>query len=364
MLKTLGSKFKTLVEPYRQPQRLAERAAFQNWLLPKNRRLVLWVAWVLLVFAFLSASYSWLGWYDDDPRHYLAYGALLCLGLWLLQAGPEAFKIWAERLVLATAILWMFHAIIQQLAATGGLAEFILGSMALAMLRIMPLSRSAVFFAALALAYSGVLVFFQAFDLGLSMNALLFSVLAWLGSWHNYDAKKLLFKNQRLLQELNLRNQQLTSLAMRDSLTGLPNRRYFDQALQQHWQTRPRPLMALIMADIDHFKRFNDQFGHPEGDRALQMVAKALSAQVGDLGVCVRLGGEEFAIVSTLSCTEAAALAESMRQAVLATPLGLSMSFGLACEQAKLKSPEMLYAKADQALYQAKRNGRNCVMVA
>ncbi|MEW6513779.1 MAG: diguanylate cyclase [Pseudomonadota bacterium] len=160
-------------------------------------------------------------------------------------------------------------------------------------------------------------------------------------------------------------------LARTDALTGLANRRAFDEAAEQEVQRARRyntPL-ALVMADLDHFKAINDRHGHHVGDQVLQHFAHILSASVRNLDLVGRWGGEEFAILMPgTDLEEAAQAAERMRQAVLAAapPLddrecAYTASFGVAAFRAETPTMISLLGRADTALYQAKKNGRNRV---
>lgn len=174
---------------------------------------------------------------------------------------------------------------------------------------------------------------------------------------------------------------QLRALAMQDSLTGIGNRRCFDERLEQEVRRarRVRASVALLMIDVDHFKSFNDEFGHPQGDACLRAVAGAVAGLVrrpGDLAA--RYGGEEFAVLLPgTGLAGAATLAEAMRAAVLALGLrhsaahdGTTVSIGVAALQPGRESgwegdaAMALVRAADAALYEAKAGGRNQVRVA
>lgn len=185
-------------------------------------------------------------------------------------------------------------------------------------------------------------------------------------------------REQELL-ELNRKlvsaNQMLRRLAVVDSLTGIANRRYFDEILSQEWRRGERdnlPL-SLVMADIDFFKLYNDRFGHQAGDDCLRKVAEALHGALRRPGdALARYGGEEFAaVLPNTPFPGAEELAEAMRLAVenlsLAHPDSsvlerVTVSLGLASTQpGPGTGPESLVAAADEALYRAKRAGRNRV---
>ncbi len=157
--------------------------------------------------------------------------------------------------------------------------------------------------------------------------------------------------------------------AMTDGLTGLANRQAFDKALRGALPkfTPHRNPLSLIMIDIDNFKVFNDRWGHQAGDAALKVVSNAAMTFFSDRGCVARYGGEEFAIaVPSMSLVETLKLAEEFRQQVSETDcfylterLKVTISVGVA-EAISEEDPDSLIRRADQALYAAKRNGRNC----
>ncbi len=159
---------------------------------------------------------------------------------------------------------------------------------------------------------------------------------------------------------------ELEGLAKQDSLTGLPNRRALDERLAAACDRAAglgRPL-AVVLADVDHFKKLNDALGHPAGDRAL---AAALRAAARDADVVARYGGEEFCVLLPGADVEAArVVAERLRAAVAGADFAdrpMTASFGVAGWRPGLTAGELLDA-ADQALYRAKAEGRDRVAVA
>lgn len=161
--------------------------------------------------------------------------------------------------------------------------------------------------------------------------------------------------------------------AMTDGLTGLANRKAFDRELEAQLNTARQHgrTMALIMTDIDHFKKFNDTYGHQVGDQVIRLVAKTLKDGVKGRDLPARYGGEEFAIVLPETTILAAkVLAEQLRKAVeikeivnrsTGESMGkITISMGVA-ELGINESPEQLVERADEALYTAKKNGRNQV---
>lgn len=170
-------------------------------------------------------------------------------------------------------------------------------------------------------------------------------------------------------------NQELQRLTATDSLTGVANRRRFDEALDHEWRraVRTRSTLACIMIDIDHFKAFNDRYGHLQGDACLRQIAHALVATVRRAGdIVARYGGEEFAVVLPGTLQEGAArVAEQLRAAIEAlrvpndaSPVApqVTISLGVATITPTAGvNPQTLVARADRALYAAKRRGRNRV---
>lgn len=172
---------------------------------------------------------------------------------------------------------------------------------------------------------------------------------------------------QERTTELEKANHLLAELATEDSLTGVANRRALEQALLREWErcAELRQPLALIMIDVDHFKQFNDRHGHLEGDKQLVRVARELAGRVRPIReLLARFGGEEFAVVlpgATLE--EAAARAETMRAAFDRDSHPTTVSVGVAAEvPGPGRTPTDLLREADQALYAAKRAGRNRVM--
>lgn len=166
-------------------------------------------------------------------------------------------------------------------------------------------------------------------------------------------------------------NAELAQLSITDALTGLGNRRRFDEILAREVRRAHRsgaPL-ALVLLDVDHFKRLNDRYGHQQGDTTLQAIARVLSESCEDAGgIPFRVGGEEFgAILPAIGKAAALAFAEEVRTRIIAlgrvnpgSPTGLvTASFGVA--EIGDDDPAVAYGRADASLYEAKRAGRNRV---
>ncbi len=164
-------------------------------------------------------------------------------------------------------------------------------------------------------------------------------------------------------------------LAVTDALTGLFNRRHFNQQLEENVSRAARydePL-ALIFLDVDHFKSVNDRFGHHAGDRCLQALARTLRENVRDSDQIARIGGEEFAVLLIRADRELAlSIAERLRDRIddliieedPPLPVDLTASLGIAFFREDGDDPRSLMRSADRALYTAKRLGRNRVVLA
>lgn len=169
--------------------------------------------------------------------------------------------------------------------------------------------------------------------------------------------------------------EELQELAKTDTLTQVSNRRHFDELYAREWlrQARANRPVALLIVDIDHFKRYNDTLGHPQGDLCLVKVARGLRDAIFRPGDFVtRYGGEEFAIILTETDLDGAYLvAERIRESVEALKIDhpasptnryVTVSVGVAATvPARERDPGILLRAADRALYDAKSRGRNCI---
>lgn len=219
-----------------------------------------------------------------------------------------------------------------------------------------------------------VAVFNQSFK-----NNVFYAVLALLvveivlySTWQ-YSRKKLQKTIDNKTQELSVANEKLEKLASLDGLTQIANRRSFDQHMDQAWRlnARNKTPLAIIMCDIDHFKRFNDTYGHPKGDECLKNVAMAMQRKMKrPTDFVARYGGEEFVVVlSNTNLEGAVTVAENIRNNIKRLRINhsasdiskyVSLSFGVAATvPISSGDKEKLIAKADEALYKAKQKGRD-----
>ncbi len=317
--------------------------------------------------------------------HASLVGGLTLLGLWarrlLGQGKGQSLAARGVQIAICTSYL-VFGAAASILDASigNGIATYLVVGMGTATLSLLRPGLSAcVFSASLAFFIAGL----SAQDVPLALRSsmliqaistLLMVQLVAMVMWHQYVTKILL---QRELQATNAALQQqqqaLQTLAERDTLTGLYNRRKFIQIAEQELARTARMPAAtsLLVVDLDHFKRINDQFGHPAGDAVLQHAATLLAGHVRSTDTVARLGGEEFIVLMPHTPTEGAlALAEKLRLALRGNTLDwqgqcicvtASVGVSSACVGAHA-SFEALYSAADQALYAAKNQGRDRVV--
>jgi len=190
-----------------------------------------------------------------------------------------------------------------------------------------------------------------------------------------FPASLLFMERRRMAEKLRESNAQLLALAAVDGLTSIPNRRSLDDRFDSEWRRaiRSQKSIALLMIDIDHFKQFNDLYGHHAGDQCLQTVAATLAGSIRrEADFVARYGGEEFALLLPLTDIEGAILfAEEVRTAVAdlaiahqGSPHAL-VTVSIGCSACRLAPGQMnlnpihLLKAADAALYRAKQNGRN-----
>ncbi|MBI5927302.1 MAG: diguanylate cyclase [Aquabacterium sp.] len=187
----------------------------------------------------------------------------------------------------------------------------------------------------------------------------------------------LTLRERGVVRELTRAHERLQELSRVDALTGLYNRRHFQEYLQQVWERAQYDgsSVSILMVDVDHFKKYNDRYGHPVGDECLSQIASVLQSTLRrPQDLIARYGGEEFiAVLPTTDASYAMAVAERVRVAVEALQMRhesssashfVTVSIGVvSCKADFLLKSSALVSAADQALYQAKHEGRNRICV-
>ncbi len=190
----------------------------------------------------------------------------------------------------------------------------------------------------------------------------------------NYRLKR---QNIALLEDLEKKNIELNKMAFVDGLTGISNRRYFEDSLNREWEKAVKESIPLsvILIDIDFFKLYNDTYGHLQGDICLKLVAQTLNESTGISNILARYGGEEFvAVLPGQDSKGASIIANKMNSGIALLEIPherssvaktVTVSLGVACcRPTGAMIPADLLKAADRELYKAKNNGRNQVQLA
>lgn len=175
-----------------------------------------------------------------------------------------------------------------------------------------------------------------------------------------------------LMEELDRKNRELTELSITDGLTGLFNHRFlqdrFDFELKR--VHRYGGNLSCLLIDIDHFKIINDTFGHQFGDSVLRQIANIMKTRSREIDICGRYGGEEFMIITNLKADDALRYATKLHTAIENHPfkngtksVKVTVSIGIADYRGDIKFKQQLIERADNALYQAKKDGRNLIRI-
>jgi len=357
------------------------------------RRILFGAPFILLIHATLVVLFILNGEYSDMNSQLwrrlliIVHGAMFvfvsasfAVALWLKKRGQSRllarllqFSVPAVMLACAVAIT-----AIDQLVTTN-VTAYILISLALgAALLIHPL-YSFIYYASSYVAYYFLIALnAPPMDTLLSnrVNGLASAVLGFLLTFIMWQQNQVrVIQDNRIdeqRQALEDANHRLEKMAFFDSLTGLPNRRYFDQVLQKESSKSSRMGYDsfLIMLDIDLFKNINDMYGHPIGDELLVEIGKLLSGNIRKYDTICRLGGEEFLLLlPETTLEEALVVAEKLRNLLDTHVFSIkdyiihtTASFGVA-RLSHTTEPQLAsqYTKVDNALYLAKQSGRNCI---
>jgi diguanylate cyclase (GGDEF)-like protein len=329
----------------------------------------------------------------------LAYGAMIWLRhrlgvLFALQLPSEShWKRWLgymEGTVLASGLLWgLYGAYLATVADADRLAAIVItlgGLVSGAVIAYGVLRRT--YFALPALLPIGLVLMaagtYERVTLGLLVLAWLYFATLVAERFRSYavEALNMQFENEHLMRDVVEQRDraeelahQLKRLSSQDGLTGIANRRHFDEELGAAWQAalEERRSLALVLCDVDSFKLYNDTYGHQQGDACLRQLAGLLQSHAKAAGaLAARFGGEEFVVLLPRGDQAAAiALAESVRAALAALAMPHSKSVAAPYVTASLgvcatvpaedQSLASLIARADEALYEAKHTGRNRV---
>ncbi|AOO64639.1 putative diguanylate cyclase [Sulfurospirillum halorespirans DSM 13726] len=206
----------------------------------------------------------------------------------------------------------------------------------------------------------------------ITMLSMLGSLMLLLGGIASYVMGQLALQTANDVKDMAI----LQHESITDALTGLKNRRYFDQRMSEEvaLSLRHKLPLSLMLLDVDHFKKINDTYGHQIGDEVLSSLAKLISGMVRDSDIVARYGGEEIAIITPrTSKEEAALLAERLRDLIEKTTVAMvgttqevvqvTVSLGICSLSAVITDKDALLEESDQALYLAKKYGRNRVVV-
>ncbi len=318
----------------------------------------------------------------------LRFGSLFVLTLLLVLARSQWMRRWHQPILLCATLTAVIHVLSiasvapQALRYTAFSGVFVVALAAAAMLRMQ--FRYALVFCSIyplaCIAWSLWMNEVTRVVLGQAMLLLVGNVMALTNNWLMEFGARRSYVQLRLLTlekaETKSANTRLKQLLDRDALTGIANRRHFDESLSSEWRRarRNQTPLSLLMIDVDHFKNYNDHYGHQAGDQCLRDLAQELAHCFQRSGeILARYGGEEFVVVLPGSTAEEAQHAaevarHAIQQRVLphaASPVApvVTISIGAATViPGADNSPEAMVAAADRALYAAKHAGRNRVI--
>jgi diguanylate cyclase (GGDEF)-like protein len=279
--------------------------------------------------------------------------------------------------VIVTALIWgLTHALIMlqegEYIIQMLMTVCVCGLCAGGVVAFIPHRRLSIFFNISMLMPVTITMLVNGLNIPLSVMIFLFSVymvlIAYRGNREYWDA----LENEYLLE---IKSQEMERLSNTDVLTGLYNRRYFDEALESEWKRsgRDNSVLSVILFDIDHFKSINDTFGHQAGDEYLKKIAAALiSVFQRDYDIVARYGGEEFMVLLPgINADHASQLAEKVRKRIESMTIdhrgkkvGATISAGIMCCVPNFNTrSDSIISGADKALYMAKEGGKNRVAI-
>ncbi len=273
-------------------------------------------------------------------------------------------------------LLWASTASMYHQNSSESMMEYVMWVLAISAVAYLPIPTPFILFLAPQLLMSRSFPIFRQMwvqNSDVYIDVIVMTVMAILLSCYRSLHERRRFRDRRLIQE---QSERLMRIAYRDSLTDLWSRRFLDEQMRFvcHKCIGDRGNLAMILIDVDNFKRYNEYWGHQKGDECLGKIAHALKIALGEEGDLVRYGGEEFlAVIRVESCEQAASLSECMHRAVnqLKLPyreesdLMLSTSIGVevGCPQSEHSWKE-LAIRADEALSLAKMRGKNQIVYA
>lgn len=263
----------------------------------------------------------------------------------------------------------------------GDIVPYIIGLLGLCAFAYLKPKHSLILFGIQHLSFlilNAILINDNSFLLDVSANATVAAIFACIVAMLNYRSKLNSYLNKKLIDELNLANAKLKEYVHIDAGTGIKNRLAFDQKLEAEWASakRSKEFISLIILDVDFFKQYNDTYGHSKGDICLRDVAQCISRNtIQSTDFAARFGGEEFVVLLPHTDKDAAVFAaEKIKKEIemLNIPhegrqdgiLFVTLSLGVSCivpDDIETSSIQLI-EHADNALYAAKKSGRNKVM--
>jgi diguanylate cyclase (GGDEF)-like protein len=271
----------------------------------------------------------------------------------------------------------------------GDIISYITALLALSILAVLNPRFTIILYIAVEIAYCALVLLFEPDShsrISFVMNSIVAATVSWVAGYMLYKNRADNFSSQKEVQEqreelrvlneeLNEANKKLEYLSQTDGLTGIYNRRMFDEISSLLWEESKESssCLAVIMIDIDHFKLFNDTYGHLKGDECLKSIVNKIKEAIPYDSMLARYGGEEFAImVKNCSMSEALGIAEEIRATVAGLRIPhenspvkpyVTLSLGVHCKNAGEGTIAQHIELADKALYKAKEGGRNMVAV-